>query len=227
MRLFKIILNLLVITAISYSSIASARYIESDPIGLDGGVNTYGYVGGNPLSGVDPKGLDCQSANGRTTCSYPGGPSFNIPTPPGFPANISSNDLLYHNYKVPVSTDCNDADMRNGLINSPAPGTPMLPATTGGTPNVAQAFGINNPIISYVTTDTTSGNPIVVNVTNGTSGFAPGYVARTVSNGVVNNYGEGLAPLQSPLLFSPQYLLDQYVWGSQTNSVSKNCGCHH
>ena len=56
----------------------TGRYTQADPIGMDGGWNRFGYVGGSPLSYVDPDGL--QAALGARLGAMGG---FAVGGPPG------------------------------------------------------------------------------------------------------------------------------------------------
>jgi RHS repeat-associated protein len=50
------------------------RWLARDPIAENGGINLYEYVGGNPLTGIDPRGLTLETGT-------PGGPSAGVPSP--------------------------------------------------------------------------------------------------------------------------------------------------
>ena len=214
-----------------YYDPSTGRYLRSDPIGLNGGINTYAYAAGNPLRNIDPFGLNCITRDGRFTCALPNGPAFTIPAPMKAPSKIGPRQRDYHYYRV--SEDLRGADPEcvfRKLVEAPTPSSNPMPALPDGQRNNAPAlFWDVNIVTSYLTRDASSGMPIVVNAAgrNDGSAFGPGYVARWVENGKVYTGGEGLDWWQSPNAFGQksQDFGNWYIWNRDLQRKIDECLC--
>lgn len=210
------------------------RYTQSDPIGLAGGHHRYAYAVNSPISAYDPLGLRCQSLGWMIECTVSGGgPTFQVPRPPGFPDQLDGG-LLYHDYTVSVPLEGADPEcVLQELLLAPTPGQ-SNGTSSGGTRNNAEVGGVPNFVTSYATRDVDTGNGLAVNTagTNDGSLFGPGYVARYVSGGSVHTSGEGLNWRQAPwVLGGPvigplvQWGANEAVWGDQMRDIVERCSC--
>ena len=84
----------------------TGRYLQSDPIGLAGGLNTYTYAGANPVNGIDPLGLFRYGTGVGTASQNPLIMNFGGSNGPNFTGPGADPTIGQPSGKPPIDLNC-------------------------------------------------------------------------------------------------------------------------